>query len=147
VKKDSLENRAVRLLARREHSRTELQRKLKQADDGSLDTLLEELEQKGYQSDFRYAEVLVRSRISGGYGPLKIQFELKQKGVAPDLIQQALAEQAPDWPALARSARERRFGSEIPKDRQEIMKQLRYLAGRGFESGQLRSLFRVEDEF
>lgn len=147
MKKDSLENRAVRLLARREHSRTELQRKLKQADDGSLDTLLEELEQKGYQSDFRYAEVLVRSRISGGYGPLKIQFELKQKGVAPDLIQQALAEQAPDWPALARSARERRFGSEIPKDRQEIMKQLRYLAGRGFESGQLRSLFRVEDEF
>ncbi|HET8705765.1 MAG TPA: regulatory protein RecX, partial [Pseudomonadales bacterium] len=146
VKKDNLETRAVRLLARREHSRSELKRKLKKADDGSLGEVLDQLEEKGYQSDRRYCEVLVRSRISSGHGPLKIRFELKQKGVDAALIDEVISEQSPDWTALARRARERRFGESLPEDRQEVLKQLRYLVGRGFEQSQLRSIFRVEED-
>lgn len=146
MKKDTLETRAVRLLARREHSRTELKRKLKKLDDGSLGSVLDQLEEKGYQSDSRYCEILVRSRINGGYGPLKIRFELKQKGVDDALIDQVLSDQAADWPTLARQQREKRFGEQIPDDRQEAAKQLRYLASRGFEHSHLRSIFRVEED-
>ncbi len=146
MKKDTLETKAVRLLARREHSRTELKRKLSKVDDGTLINVLDQLEEKGYQSDTRFTEVFVRSRINSGYGPMKIRFDLRQKGIEESAVAQIMNDLSVDWPTLAKQLRERRFGREIPTDRQEAAKQLRYLASRGFEHSHLRSIFRVEED-
>lgn len=146
MKKDTLETKAVRLLAHREHSRTELKRKLSKFDDGSLTNVLNQLEEKGYQSDTRFTEIFVRSRINSGYGPMKIRFDLGQKGIDEVGIAHIMSELSVDWSMLAKQLRERRFGNEIPTDRQEAAKQLRYLASRGFEHSHLRSIFRVEED-
>jgi regulatory protein len=129
---------AVRLLARREHSARELKRKLEQrgiAEDEAASTV-EKLNQAGWQSDERYAEMLVRSRISQGYGPVRIEAELEQAGVDGERIAAALGNAAADWTALAAEAQRRHF-SALPKTSAERARQYRYLAGRGFDSSQI----------
>ncbi len=128
--------RAIRLLARREHSRLELTRKLQQRglDSGLISAALDDLAQEGLQSDQRYADSLINSRIGRGQGPLKIRAELNQGGVDDALVEAALKEQSPDWSALASQVRRRRFGAELPAAYEEKVRQARFLSGRGFAS-------------
>lgn len=75
--------RALGLLVRREHSATELKRKLrgKGVEADELDSALETLQRQGFQDDRRYAEALVRSRALAGQGPVRIRAELRMNGV------------------------------------------------------------------
>lgn len=75
--------RALGLLVRREHSATELKRKLrgKGVEVNELDSALETLQRQGFQDDRRYAEALVRSRALAGQGPVRIRAELRMNGV------------------------------------------------------------------
>lgn len=74
---------ALRLLARREHSRFELTMKLRQrrVDARVIEDVLDDFEDKGWLSDDRFAEVFVRQRMDAGYGPLKILADLQQRGI------------------------------------------------------------------
>src|SRR3970040_1376226 len=76
--------RAVGLLSRREHSRLELTRKLCErglaADE--VEAAVEKLATDGWQDDARFARFLLRSRVSGGYGPIRIRAEPAAPGVA-----------------------------------------------------------------
>jgi len=96
---NALRQRALGLLARREHSRAELQRKLTgpETDAAELGALIEHLATAGQQSDTRYAEAFVRSRIERGHGPVRIRQELRQRGVASDTAATALDEAEVDW--------------------------------------------------
>ncbi|HIL93525.1 MAG TPA: regulatory protein RecX, partial [Cycloclasticus sp.] len=85
------------LLARREHSQRELRQKLKAKgfDEDDIDLLLEELSEKNWQSDERFAESYSRSRLLKGFGPVRIQYELKERGV--NAVVDEVFEHAPDW--------------------------------------------------
>lgn len=129
----SLYDRAIRLLAIREHSVFELKRKL--AASGSpeeLDVLLSRLQADNLQSDKRYAEAYVRMRSQRGYGPKRIVMELGQRGVSSDLIQQALSAAEIDWDELEQATYQKKYGIKPIRDFKEKQKRLKYLFDRGF---------------
>lgn len=144
----SAEAVAVRLLARREHSRHELARKLaaRGVPDELIDTVLGRLAEHHLQSDDRYAESLVTSRAGRGQGPVRIGRELVERGVAPESVEQALSEAGKDWFDLARQVRRRRFGVALPKDWKSRAQQSRFLEYRGFTGEQIRYALGGDDE-
>lgn len=133
-----LKERAIKLLARREHSRAELWRKLESATEEAdlLAEVLDELAAEAWQSDARFAEAFTRQRIEAGYGPLRIRAELQQRGVDGDSeALTALVED--DWIRMAAEQRERRFGAQPPGDWKEKGRQGRFLAQRGYSRSQI----------
>lgn len=127
-------SKALALLARREHARAELKRKLQQryTDDTLIDTVLDRLQQENYQSNTRFAEHFLRARVNQGYGALRIERELQDKGVSEDLIQQTLLDAEVDWEDHLRQVREKKFGDQPPEDFKEKSKQVKFLEYRGF---------------
>jgi regulatory protein len=129
---------ALKLLARREHSARELARKLAARgipEDEAADAI-EHAANEGWQSDSRYAAMLVRSRVNQGYGPVRIEADLRVAGVPADGIRAALDAAGVDWHEHARAAHARKFGAQ-PTTSAERAKQYRYLQGRGFDSSQI----------
>lgn len=129
----ALRNTALRLLARREYARAELAQRLRargaSADD--VDATLDALAADGYLSDERFAELLVQSR-AGRFASRAIAHELKERGVATDAAQAALAQLATsDEFADARALWERRFGAP-PADERDKARQVRFLLARGY---------------
>jgi regulatory protein len=135
-----IRERAIALLARREHSRLELERKLRQRgmDGDALAPVLDELAAANLQSDTRFAEQYARSRVTRGYGPLRIRAELKERGIGGAGLDRAFAMLDEDWSGQARVAREKRFGREPPGDLRERARQIRFLRQRGFSQEQIR---------
>ena len=127
---------ALRLLARREHSRLELALKLKQRkiESDVIEQVLDDYEAEGWLCDERFAEVYARQRMDLGYGPLRIQDELQQRGIQETpLCVRAMNDT--DWSDRATSLREKRFGlCDIRDDWDEKARQARFLARRGFSS-------------
>lgn len=134
---------AMDLLARREHGRVELQRKLQRK--GALPELIEpeldRLAEEGLLNEGRYLEAFVGARSRAGYGPLRIREELARRGLARGQIEQALGAVGIDWNASMRQLWERRFGSlaQGPKER---ARQGRFLAARGFPMEAISRLLR-----
>ncbi len=127
----TLRDRALRLLARREHTRAELKRKLAPyAGEDDLEALLDRLEEEGSLSERRYVEQLLASR-SGRYGSLRIAQELKEKGVPGALAEAALREARRLDEASCRAVWEKKFG-RIPRTPVERARQARFLQSRGF---------------
>lgn len=129
---------AVELLARREHSRRELQTKLskKYPDFIETDKLLQQLQQMGYQSDERFIESFISSRIQRGQGPLRITQELRHRGISSEMIENWLDAKDKQWLDLARETRLRKFGDASPETPKDKNKQVRFLQYRGFTSDQ-----------
>ncbi len=127
-------NAAIALLARREYSRAELEQKLRgrTPDASLLEQALDQLQQDGYQSDQRFAEVFVRSRLGSGYGQMRIRQELQRKGIDRERIEQVLQDQEVDSRQLAQACHQRRFGETKPGDQKEYAKRIRFLVNRGF---------------
>jgi regulatory protein len=144
----TVEAAAVRLLARREHSRAELLRKLGErgAPAELIDAVLDSLATQRLQSDERYAESLVASRIGRGQGPVRIRRELAERGVDAAQADAALEAAGADWIRLARDTRRRRFGSELPGEWNERVRQSRFLEYRGFNGEQIRAALGAEDD-
>jgi regulatory protein len=130
----------VALLARREHSRLELERKLRQRgmDGADLAPVLDELAAANLQSDARFAEHYARGRAERGYGPLRIRAELQARGIGSAGVATALASLEADWAGQACLAREKRFGPDRPADLKERARQTRFLLQRGYSQEQIR---------
>jgi regulatory protein len=142
----SLRARALQYLARREYSRTELRGKLLphvqadadadsefdpgQAQPVDLDALLDDLTARGWLSDERAATQLVHTKRSR-FGTQRITHELRQKGIAEELITAALPELKESELEAAREVWRKKFGI-APKDEKEKAKQVRFLQSRGF---------------
>ncbi|MGK0249295.1 MAG: regulatory protein [Oleispira sp.] len=124
---------AIGLLSRREYSRHELYQKLiaRAPSETYLLQLLDQLIASGYQCDQRFAESFLRSRINRGLGLMRIERELKEKGIEQDLIEQILQADI-DWFELAYDCGLRKFNSLDLNDYKEKQKAFRYLAYRGF---------------
>ncbi|MFA7522852.1 MAG: regulatory protein RecX [Halothiobacillaceae bacterium] len=127
------EKRAVGLLARREHSRWELARKL--TDRGftadEIEPVLDRLVVEGWQSDRRFAESLIRARAQRRYGPDRIVAELARQQVDEDVVSEAFATEPQDWVALARQQLVARY-RQAPEDFPERARRHRHLVRRGF---------------
>src|SRR5574340_1005939 len=141
-----LRERALRLLARREHSRFELARKLAaagfpQADVGAL---LDEFERKNWLSDKRFAESWVADHRAKA-GSVKLAFELRQRGVAEDIIVAVLGAQRESEFERAREVWRKKFGTP-PTDAAEKAKQMRFLQSRGFVTDVVRRIVGASTE-
>ena len=134
-------NRALDLLARREHSRLELVRKLISRDYPTeiVEAVLDDLQDERLLEETRFVESFVRSRVGRGQGPSRIRAELIQRGVDEVLIQSGLRDTHYDWTALAVEARRKRFGLDAPDGFDERARQARFLQNRGFEGGQIHA--------
>ena len=132
----AIRRKAMDYLARREYGRGELADKLARAGYQAdlVDVEVERLAEEGLQSDERFAESFVQSRVNQGKGPVRIRQELKERGLRGSAIDLALDAVEADWLALARDVRERRFGSSLPAEFREKARQMRFLQYRGFES-------------
>jgi regulatory protein len=132
----------VRLLAGREHSRAELQRKLLGRGYAAeyVELTLDELARQGLQSDQRYTEQYVSQRRDRGYGPRRIQAELRERGIAPALVEAWLDERDPAWWGQLQAVAAARFGTQPPADQRELAKRVRFLEYRGFAPEQIRRL-------
>jgi len=130
----ALRARALRLLARREHSREELRRKL-HTDDAAvqaIESLLDELQEAGWLSEQRLAEQMVGA-ARARYGSRRVLQRLRQKGVTGDILERAANSLKAQELDSARALWRKRFG-QAPTNLQEKAKQSRFLAGRGFSS-------------
>ncbi|WPN48290.1 MULTISPECIES: recombination regulator RecX [unclassified Pseudomonas] len=125
---------AMDLLARREHGRVELTRKLRQrgALPEMIEAALDRLMEEGLLSETRYLESFVSYRARSGYGPLRIREELSQRGLQRSDIDLALRESGIDWQAQLTDTWRRKFSGEMPVDARERAKQGRFLAYRGY---------------
>ena len=138
-----IRKKAMDFLARREYGQAELAKKL--ADKGYKRTLVDDeiarLGEEGLQSDSRFAEAFVQSRINQGKGPVRIRADLSQRGIRDGVIDGALEESGCDWYELAIQERVKKFGSELPADFKEKARQMRFLQYRGFEQDHIQSAF------
>lgn len=140
--------KAMDYLARREYGREELAVKLENAgfDPDLVRDAVERLADDGLQSDRRYADSFVQSRINQGKGPVRIRQELKERRLAASSIDTALAEADCDWFELARAVRARKFGPELPGDFTEKARQMRFLQYRGFDAGHIQAAVSTHGE-
>ena len=93
----------------------------------------------GLLSDDRFAAAFVSSRIRKGQGPIRIRGELKQRGVADDLIDKHLEQVDVDWVQLACTVRHKKYGSVHSTEYREQARQSRFLQYRGFSGEQIRA--------
>ncbi|WP_106477595.1 regulatory protein RecX [Phytohalomonas tamaricis] len=130
---------AIRLLARREYARAELNERLaKRGHEPDIIALtLDALVAEGLQSDERFVEHFVRSRVNRLQGPRKIHAELRGRGLDDALVREGLGAADADWFELAAQALSRRFDSPADHPR-ERAKQARFLASRGFDGEHAR---------
>lgn len=130
----SLKAQALQYLARREHSRLELQRKLAPHAESAeqLEAALNALEAARLLSNPRFAESLVRRRAVG-FGAALIRHELRSHALDPALIDSQIVPLNDTEAARARAVWKRRFGvqAETAADR---MRQIRFLRARGFRA-------------
>ena len=125
---------AMDLLARREHGRVELTRKLRQrgALPEMIDAALDRLTEEGLLSESRYLESFVSYRARSGYGPMRIREELGQRGLQRADIELALRECGIDWREQMQETWQRKFAGQLPVDAKERARQGRFLSYRGF---------------
>jgi len=137
----------LRLQARREHSAQELRQRLRETgfDREQAEILIETLQDQGLQSDARYAELLVRSRVAQGYGPRRIEAEAGQAGIDASLLAAAIDAADIDWDAVLFELQQRRFRA-APGNRDEAQRQARYLLGRGFDAERVWRLLRERED-
>lgn len=141
-----LRARALGLLARREHSRRELERKLAShaASPEELSNLLDELARRGWLSEQRVIEQLVHAR-RGRFGSERICRELRELGIAEDLIAEALPEMRSGDLEAARTVWKRKFGKP-PRDMSERARQVRFMRYRGFGADVIRCVIAPTDD-
>jgi regulatory protein len=125
---------AMDYLARREHTRVELRRKLQKKgyEQEEIEQALDRLQKEGLQSDLRFAESFTEQRARNGHGPLKIRQELRIHGVGDVMIDDTLNSISVDWDQQALAVWHKKFG-RLPLDIKEKAKQQRFMLQRGFE--------------
>jgi regulatory protein len=142
----TLRERALRLLARREHSRSELARKLRAhvVPEDDLDALLDDLGRRKQLSDERYAESRAHT-LSRKFGAARIAQELRAKGVDKGIAEGAAAGARSTEVERARTVWQRKF-RKPPETREDRARQVRFLQSRGFSFDAIRAVVRGADE-
>lgn len=143
----SLKSRALRLLAAREHGRTELERKLggPEVDARELRRVLDDLQAKGFINEQRVIDSVVYRRAPR-LGSLRIRHELQTKGLDADAVAEAVVALQATELERARDVWRRKFGAEPGRDAAERARQMRFLAGRGFQAAVVRRVVNTGED-
>jgi regulatory protein len=141
----SLRVRALKALARREHSRQELQTKLlPHAEDvDEVGRLLDDFEKRGWLSEARFVDQVTTVRRRK-FGAARILHELREKGVSGPALESARANLKGSELDAARAVWQKKFGG-LPATPEERAKQSRFLASRGFSAEVVHKVLRGED--
>ena len=139
----SLKGRALRLLSQREHSRAELERKLARHEEepGSLARALDELAAKDFISEARVVQSVLHQRAPR-LGAARVRQELQAKGIAPDVVAEAVSSLQATELERARALWQRRFDAP-PSDAKERARQARFLLARGFAGATVAKVLRT----
>ncbi len=131
-------------LARREYGVQEISRKLngRGFDADVVEAAVAGLIADGLLSDSRFTEAFIHSRLKRGSGPQKILAELRQRGIAEELVSLGMEAVDEQWRERVREVREKKFGKAMPADFKERNRQMRFLQQRGFTHEQIYSLFK-----
>ena len=148
--RSSLRGQAVKLLARRDHSRAELSKKLAPLGTAEeVNAVLAELELSGLLSDARAAAAYVRGHAAR-FGAAKLSHSLRAKGISTELIEASLGQQdLGDEMQRARELWQRKFGRQPApdaRDAKEWARQARFLQSRGFSTEIIRKLLKSTDD-
>jgi len=135
---------ALRLLARREHSVLELHYKLVRRgfEATQITSVLEQLVTEELLNDARYAEMYAYSRVDKGYGPLRIERELRERGVSEEIVSATLKHLNGVWMEKLTALHRKRFVAVSSDHIAEQARQIRFLRQRGFTLEQIRCLLR-----
>lgn len=137
----------IYLLSRRDYSEYELRQKLhqKQYDEQEIEQAIEKVQSQNWQSDERFCQHFIRYRSTQGYGPRRIQQELRLKGIKSDIISLGLEECDVDWFDIA----ERLFEKKRPAvlDLKGKQKMWRYMLSHGFDNDHFSHLMELDDEY
>jgi regulatory protein len=130
---------ALNALARRDLASEDLRLKLlKKGYDAAVVTrLLDALRAEKLLDDRRYMENFVVYHAARGQGPLRVRSELGRHGLQGPAVEEYLAAY-PDWLAHLRTARQKKFGAQLPGNHADRQRQARFLGYRGFTSAQIR---------
>ena len=137
-----IKDAALRLLARREHSRKELLNKLTLKGYGkdAVVAVLDELARQGWQDDQRYADSYARSRIQKGYGPVRIDYELRKNGIESLNLDEIVQQVAGSWMDVLERVYSRKFKQDRAIGHHEWAKRSRFLVQRGFSGEMISAL-------
>lgn len=133
-----------RLLTRREHSQQELLAKLavKGFERSTSKAVIDRLTEQGWQSNQRFSESYARYRIKKGIGPIKISFELQQRGIDEVDLDSIALDLADGWDEVIDSVYMKKYSDETQLKNKEWLKRSRFLQQRGFSSEMIRALFK-----
>lgn len=142
----SLKGRALRYLAGREHSRAELERKLKAHEEtpGQLAQVLDDLQAKDFISEARVVESVINRRASR-FGASRIKYELLNKGLGAEAVAEAVNRLKGSELERAQVIWRKKFDGPAP-DAAGRAKQMRFLAARGFGGDVIRRVVSQADE-
>lgn len=135
-------NKALDLLSIREHSKKEIKDKLfKRFDEIDLiNQVIEKLVSNNLINNYRFAELYVKSRKRKGFGPMKIAYELINKGVGESISSEIIDKEG-EWVDLARKVFLKKFKNGPSEELKEKIKQKSFLQNRGFSFKEIESVF------
>jgi len=139
-----IRQKALDLLARREHSRFELQQKLTRYGFVAADiaTVLDELVQQKLLNDARFTEEYVRMRVRRGFGPLRIREELHERGISTEIITESLFNSNFDWQELAKETFLKKFAGKSASSLSDKAAMMRYLQYKGYDFAVIKQVFK-----
>jgi len=129
------EIKAIEFLARREHTRAELEEKLAKREFSAeaIEIAIDSLAARGWQSDERFAELFIEQRANKGKGPRLVRHELTKRGISSSMAFDAMRDTEVDWEEVANRTVAKRFRADA-----DYAKMRRFLEGRGFDSAMAR---------
>lgn len=141
----SLRERALAMLARREHTRAEMARKLAPHAESpeQIEQLLDALVARGWLSELRFAESRANA-LARKFGSRKIEYDLRSRGVSEEVVERSVEQARARELENCRAAWQRKFGAP-PQDAAERGRQMRFLAGRGFSAEAVRQVLKSGD--
>ncbi|MCW4233828.1 MAG: RecX family transcriptional regulator [gamma proteobacterium symbiont of Stewartia floridana] len=109
-------------------------------DEALIEQVLDDLTSASLQSDGRFAESFVESRVRKGQGPLRIRMELRERGISQALIDEVLVPYEDEWQQLLGEVHDAKYGAIRAESNKELVKRARFLESRGFPSEMIRRL-------
>ena len=142
---NDLYEEAITLLAKRDYARQELATRLGtlEPDREVVEGVIDRLDEQGYLDDRRMADNILRKELKKQHGPARLRQSLRQKGIEPTVIDEALEGLDIDWMELATAIRRKKHGLTAPLDEKSKAKLVRHLQYRGHSMDVIRQV--VED--
>ena len=141
----SIRVKIMDFLSRREHSKKEIYHKLSHRVS-SLELLEKEIEkliQEGLLDNRRFAEQYIHNRENRGLGPIRIEKELRERGIERTIIEELLSEK--NWIELAKKALLKKTRKSLPREKEQILKLKKFLNYRGFSYIDIEGAFKLVD--